>query len=391
MILATPAGDRETFSFDMPPIPPHSLMHGGISYSGRAVDGSSAAGLPAFLRAVRLLSETIAMLPLRTYQGEGAEKVETPAGVLRRPNDEMSAFAVWEYAVASMVLSGNFFAMKVKVRGQVKALYPLDPRNVAVKVDGGRIAFKVRKGKDTVTYTRDDVLFIPGILLDSPVVGVSIVDNFRHSLGTYLDRQEFESRYLKNDAAVGVVLKHAGNVLPEQREEIRAGFESRHAGQGSAGRPAVLWGGWEMERLPISARDAQFVESSAMSVREVARMTGVPAGLLDDPDAPGGIAPEHENMRFQTYGVGPWQTRIEQGLAADPDMLPSGTCAEFDNRELLRADLKTRMEAAHSARQAGIATANELRPDFGLSPDHPDGDVLLATPVGGAPNTPAGE
>lgn len=390
MILATPSGDRETFSFEMPPIPPHS-MAGGVSYSGRVVDPPVAAGLPAFLRAIRLLSETTAQQPLRAYKGEGAERTQIAPGVLRTPNEDMSAFQVWCYAVTSLLLSGNFFALKVKVRGRVAALYPLDPRNVRVKVKGGKLRFIVKSGATTTEYGRDEILFIPGITLDSPIIGASIVDVFRQSLGTYLDRQEFESRYLRNDASVGVVLKHQGNVLPEQREAIRAGFEARHTGAGNSGRPAVLWGGWEIDRLPVSARDAQFVESAAMSVREIARMTGVPASLLGDPDAPGGIAPEHENMFFLTYGVGPWQTRIEQGLSTDPDLLDADVFAEFDNRELLRADLKTRMEAAHSARQAGIATANELRPDFGLSPDHPDGDVLLATPVGGAPNVPAGE
>jgi HK97 family phage portal protein len=142
--------------------------------------------------------------------------------------------------------------------------------------------------------------------------------------------------------------------------------------------------------LPLSAKDAQFVESASLSVREIGRMLGVPSGLLDDPEPGAKLAPEHENMRFLTYGIAPWQERIEQGLESDPDIVPDDSmCVEFDNRQLLRADLATRMNAAHAARQAGIATANELRPDFGLPGNHPDGNVLLATPVGGAPNEPA--
>lgn len=399
MILKSRGKDYEAFAFEMPPIPRPSQWGSAVSYSGRNVVTSEAAGLPAFLRAVRLLSETTSQQPLRLYRevGEDREVVTgTPqVKLLRRPNDEMTGSQVWEFAVASMVCAGKFMAIKVKVRGEVKALFPLDPRLVGIKVEDGKLVFKVRSSATSAevkTFTREDILYIPGILLDSPLIGVSVIENFRHSLGTYLDRQEFESRYLKNDAGVGVVLKHAGNVLPDQREEIRAGFEARQQGAGNAGRPAVIWGGWEIDRLPISARDAQFVESAALSVREIARMTGVPAGLLDDPDAPGNIAPEHENMRFLTYGLAPWQTRIEQGLRADPDILKDDDlCVEFDNRELLRPDLRTRMEAAHRARQAGIATANELRPDFGLSGDHPDGNVLLATPVGGAPNTPAAD
>lgn len=398
MILRTGGRDYEaSYAFEMPPIPRPSQFGSAVSYSGRYIVPSEVAGLPAFMRAVRLLSETTAQQPLRLYNESDKEKTAitgTPESkLLRRPNEEMTGFQVWEYAVACLVCAGKFLGLKVKQGGRVRAIFPLDPRMVTIKVEDGEIKFHVRTSSTSTkvkVYTRDEVLYIPGILLDSPVIGVSVVEAFRHSLGTYLDRQEFEARYVKNDAAAGVVLSHEGNVTPQQREEIRAGFESRQAGPSNAGRPAVIWGGWSAERLPISARDAQFVESAALSVREIGRMTGVPAGLLDDPDAAGNLAPEHENMRFLTYGLAPWQTRIEQGLRADPDLLTDeGLCVEFDNRELLRPDLKTRMDAAHSARQAGIATANELRPDFGLPGNHPDGDVLLATPVGGAPNTPA--
>jgi hypothetical protein len=41
-------------------------------------------------------------------------------------------------------------------------------------------------------------------------------------------------------------------------------------------------------------------------------MLGIPSGLLNDPNAPGGDSPEQENMRLLQHGVAPWMTRLEQ-------------------------------------------------------------------------------
>lgn len=406
MIVATPQGDhRVQFSgaFDSStPIPTASQWAGSgaaFAYAGRRVSYLDAAGLPAFLRGVRLLSETVAMMPAGIYRGDGRDRQPVDdakqLAVLRRPNDDMTAFQAWTFAVASM-LRGNAYLWKVKTtKGGVQKLYPLPPDIVTPKYEPGREPrFEIRDrpgGRVTRTVGRDQIIHIPGITLDSPYIGVSVVVAHRHGLGTMLGRQEFEGRYLANDGSPGVVLSHESSPTAQQRAEVRAGYEAKHTGPSNAGRPAMLWGGWSIDRIGVSLSDAQFIEASNYGVQDVARMLGIPSGFLGDPAAPGGDSPEQENMRFLQFGAAPWMTRLEQGLGSDPDFFPvADMTVELDPRELLRADLKTRYDAYRLARQGGWITANEIRADEGR-PNIAGGDELQQTPVGGAPNAPAPE
>jgi HK97 family phage portal protein len=182
-----------------------------------------------------------------------------------------------------------------------------------------------------------------------------------------------------------VILKHPGNPSPEQRREVRDGFEARH--QGQPGRPALAWGGWDFDTLPINLQDAQFIEAKQYSVQDIGRMLGIPSGLLNDPNAPGGDSPEQENMRLLQHGVAPWMTRLEDALEADADLFPEPDWSvEMDDQGFLRADIQTRWNAYRLGRQGGWITANEVRAREGL-PGVDGGDQIQETPVGGAPNS----
>lgn len=395
MILQTPFGRRELRSASLydgsDRIPRASRYGGSVGFSGERVNLQSATGLPAFMRAVRLLCETAGMLPLEVGRGRGGlftVEESAPQWPLlhEQPNEDMSPMDCWAYVVASL-LRGNAYVQKLKARGRVVELYPLDPGRVAPKVENGSIVFHVKDGNKTTVLTKADLIHIPGLLLDDPCVGVSLVQAFRNPLATHLARQRFEGRYLANDGTPSVVINHPDkNLSEEQRQALRDSYTAKHSGPDNAGRPAVMWGGVTLDKISVSLSDAQFVEAQNFAVQDIARMTGVPAGLLGDPEAPGSDSPEKENMRFLTYGLSPWLTRLESGLWMDDDLFPDKKLRpRFNADELLRVDFATRAAADHKLRQAGIATVNELRPHYGLGP-HPDGDELQQTPVGGAPN-----
>lgn len=393
MILTTKDGSkRELFAgFDSSvPIPRPHMQGATWALSGERIDLNAAIGLPAFLRGLRLIAETSAGLPFCLYRGYGKARRPIDSApqltILRRPNDDQTSFNVWSYTFVSMLL-GNAYLYKVKVRREIRALYPVNPKFVIPDYSGDRPVFALKDreyGPVVREVGRGEIIHVPGILLEDPYVGVSVVAAERNAIGLDLARQRFESRHIANDAKPGVVLKHPGMPTKEQRDELREGYETRH--QNQPGRPALMWGGWDISTLPVSLDDAQFVETKAFSVQDIARMLGVPAGLLGDPDAPAGDSPEQENMRFLQYGLKPWMTRLEQGLAFDMDLFPEPDWdVEFDERGFLRADIKTRYDAYRLARQGGWITANEIRAEEGRESAE-GGDEIQQTPVGGAAN-----
>lgn len=373
------------------PIPRPSQWGTMITHSGERISFDGAAGLPAFLRGVRLISETAAGLPMGLFRGYGDNRVPMPLApqnaILRRPNPDSSPFSVWSYVFTSL-LRGNAYLWKLKVRNNLKFLYPINPSLVIPKYEGDRPTFELRDreyGPVMQTVSRNEIIHIPGILLENPHVGVSVVAAHRHGLGNELGRQRFEGKYIANDASAGTVLKHAGNPSSEQRSEIRASYEARHTGSVNAGRPAVVWGGWELDHMPVTLQDAQFIESKRFGVQDIGRMLGIPGALLNEPD---GLrqTPEEENLRFLLHGLTPWMNRVELGLATDPDLFPEPDWqVNFDEHGFLRADIKTRWDAYRLGRQGGWITANEIRAREGLE-DVPDGNEIQQTPVGGAAN-----
>lgn len=115
-------------------------------------------------------------------------------------------------------------------------------------------------------------------------------------------------------------------------------------------------------------------------------MFGIPPGLLNDPEDKSHHTIEQENIRFLQFALDPWMTRLEQAIANDPDIFPeTDWTVEFDPARLLRTDIQTRFDAYRLARQGGWITANEIRATEGYKPID-NGDEILQTPVGGAPN-----
>lgn len=354
-------------------------------------DDDALEAVPAAGAAVRILAETAGLLPVIVRTGHRGDPDSAPdpssweAGLLAQPNLEQSPFDTWSYAVASLQRGGAYFLKGKDARGRVAELHVLDPRRITVRVKGGELGFIIREGNGSRTLTRSEIIYVPGYLSRSPYVGCSVVANYATSIGAALALERFQSRYFENDAAPGGVITVPGNPRKPQRDELRESWEARH--RGNPGAVGILWGGATYDAVGINLHDAQFIEAQGWTVAQVARMYRVPLKMLTgDADESN---PEVENLRFATYSLQPWTARIEQALSLDRDLFAGGSrYAQFNLEPLLRANFSVRATSYREARQGGWMTANEIRRREGLG-DHPEGDELQKTPVGGAPNTVA--
>lgn len=405
MILATRHGNRESRGSLFTPasldfsqtgrIPLNSET--GMSYAGKPVTFGNAVGIPAVLRAYRLISETVGAMPLQVV-GDSPDGRQEPQRTAPQwamlhdvPNPPYgNAMAVWSYAIVCM-LRGGVVMQKLRARGQLIGVEPISPARYGGKPvwENGQLVAKIRDpatGKTTTLKlgSGQDGLYVPGILLEDPYIGVGVIEAERHALGNPIARQAFEGRFLANDGGVTVVLKNPADVDETQRKQIREGFEKRHRGQ--PGRPALMWGGWEMEKLSLSLQDAQFIESQKFTVLEVARMFGLPPRKLGETDSPPPKDSRQDDVDLLKYGLMPWIEKLCQGLHLDDDVFPDKALQpKFLTDGLLRAEPDIRNGAYLKARQAGWMTANEIRQLEGMPP-HEGGDELQLTPVGGAAN-----
>ena len=117
---------------------------------------TTAMQMTAVYSCVRILSETVAGLPLNVYKyndSGGKEKAfKHPLYLLLHdePNPEMTSFAFRETLMSHLLLWGNAYAQIIRnARGEVVALYPLMPNKMTVDRDqNGRLFYLYQRGSE---------------------------------------------------------------------------------------------------------------------------------------------------------------------------------------------------------------------------------------------------
>ncbi|MGJ7306390.1 phage portal protein, partial [Morganella morganii] len=110
------------------------------TYSGRRVSPQLAMQLTAVFSCVRVLAESVGMLPCSLYEQLETGNRRAVRERLNRllsvnPNNYMTPQEFWELLIACLCLRGNFYAYKVKALGEVVELLPLDPSSVTPKLN----------------------------------------------------------------------------------------------------------------------------------------------------------------------------------------------------------------------------------------------------------------
>ena len=110
------------------------------TYTGKQISSQRAMRLTAVFSCVRVLAESVGMLPCNLYHLNGSLKQRATGERLHKlisthPNSYMTPQEFWELVVTCLCLRGNFYAYKVKAFGEVAELLPVDPGCV---VCGGR-------------------------------------------------------------------------------------------------------------------------------------------------------------------------------------------------------------------------------------------------------------
>jgi len=373
----------------------------GYSVATPYASVSNSAGLPVASAAIRLLSESLGMMPLKVWRGDPPEREEVRDSwqwtrLHDMPNDETPAGDFWQDAETSIESTGNAFVWKAVTRRPVSSpediqLFVMDPNGIEVKRENGRKVFEVWENGEKKTYTTRRILHIRGwTLTPGAVQGISPIALHRESLGKYLATEEFESRFFSNSAKPPGIIQVPGDLKEGDADELRRLWYERYGGLSNAHTPAILKNGATWQSVGLSLQDAQFIEQKRYGLEDIARIFRISAVGLLGAYAQGQQTPSvgDDLERFLQIDMNPRITRIQAALKIDRDLFPDPEMfPEFEPNAVLRPDIKTRYAAYKDAAQGGWLTGNEIRALENLPP-HPDGTSLQQTPVGGAPNPP---
>lgn len=344
--------------------------------SGETIDGGDVLALSTALACTKLLSDTIASLPLGVYRdlgnGHAEPMVDHPLWRLlhRAPNAEQTVVDFWGGGCTSLELRGNMVTRKVRgVSGNVVALLPLawDYLRVWRRDDG---ALRYTFGEEE--YGADDVLHIRGFG-GAPEGGLSTIALACETFASAKAVNRAAGKVFANGVRASGVLMLEDSLSGPERSELEDILGSKFAGAQNAGRPMILDRGMKWQALSINPDEAQMLESRRFSVEEVCRIFGVPPHMVGhtEKSSSWGTGIEAQTTGFLKFTLRSRLKRIETALEQQlltPDDIARGVSIQFNLEGLLRADSAGRTAFYSSGLQNGWLTINEVRAKEGLPP-----------------------
>ena len=357
----------------------------GSTTSGKTVNERTAMQTTAVYACVRVLSETLASLPLHTYKHteRGKEKaIDHQLYYLLHdePNPEMTSFVFRETLMGHLLLWGNAYAQIVRDgRGNVLALYPLLPDKMTVdRTAGGELYYEYQKDTGTMILRSEEVFHIPGLGFDG-LVGYSPIAMAKNAIGMAIATEEYGAKFFANGANPGGVLEHPGVVKDPKR--VRESWNAVYQGSDNAHRVAVLEEGMKFQSIGIPPEQAQFIATRKFQLNEIARIFRIPPHMIGDLEKSSFSNIEQQSLEFVKYTLDPWVARWEQAIQRIliRQDEKKDYFVKFNVDGLLRGDYQGRMNGYAIGRQNGWLSSNDIREleDMNRIPDELGGDLYL--------------
>jgi len=343
---------------------------GGATDSGVRVSSTLAMQLSISYACDRVLSETIAQLPLISYMrrvaDDGRDR-DTTADISKllhdQPNENMTSFEFRRLMQHNVNMRGNAYAEIIFLpNGRIDALIPLHPDWVTIQLmkDGSlRYTYTDPWSREKRIILSSSMFHIKGYS-DDGLVGLNPIQVQRNSIATTIAGRAYDARFFANDAQTpGVVTMPGSFQDSDDRAQWLKDYNKRHRGKRQHSIELFEFG-MEYTATAMKNIDAQFIEGMKYRDVDVARIFRVQnhkVGILDDATFSN---IEEQNIDFVQNTILPIAVNWEQAIKRDL-IINDNLFAEFLLEGLLRGDTKAQTEAASKAIFGGWMNRNEVR------------------------------
>lgn len=349
-----------------------------------AVNSDSAMRLSAVFACLRILSEAISTLPLDTFIRQNGARFPyrpRPEYLSFQPPNQGSRVDYLSQVMLSLLIDGNaFVATPRNGLGVPVDLIVLDPTKVEINRVNRRVEYRV---SGELVDMPLDMMHIKGMTLPGHLRGLSPIAYARETIGLGLAAQRFGKKFFENGSLPGAVIEAPGTMSKEAIKRFKDTWEDNHAGVANANRIGVLTEGARLTKVSVAPNDAQFLETRAFQVPDVARIFGVPPHLIADASnsTSWGSGLAEQNLAFGQFSLRPWIERIEDahGRLLTTHGLPN-VFVKLNLDALLRASLKDRYESYAIGINNRFQTVNEARRLEDMAP-LPGGDEFYSEPT----------
>jgi HK97 family phage portal protein len=222
------------------------IAAGSNTYAGPSVTEDNAMRSSAVYACIRIISESIASLPLDVYKRQGRNKNKATNHALYPvlhdlANPAMTAFEWRELTMAHALLRGNAWSqIEFDSFGNVIELWPLNPAMMeGYEFRGNQLYWLYRNPDNQVQAMNGQIIHHVkglgnGFMGQSPIQWAG-----RQAVGLSLAAEEYGARFYSNGARPGLILRHPNKLSPGAADRLKASFASEHQGLSNAHRTKI--------------------------------------------------------------------------------------------------------------------------------------------------------
>lgn len=339
-----------------------------MNSAGEPVTVETALGVPSIFAAVNFLSGTLASLPIGVYKRAtdgSVQKTDSDITALlnEAPNSGMSSFTWRKHGFDQTFTGGRQLTfIERDGRGQIIALWPLDPDGATVVRKDGVVTYTYRENRKVTRYDASEIIDIPFMLKANGLLHRSPIMSNAEVVGMAIAATKYGGAYFRS-----------GGVPPFA---IEGGFQSAGAMSRAADdfdeavkksakdkrQVLVLPTGLTIKTIGTDAEKAQLIETQRFLVEQVARIYGLPPVFLQDLTHGTFANVEQQDLHFAKHVLRRWVKQFEDELNLKLfGWKVRDQFVKVNLDGLLRGDFKTRMEGYASGIQSGVLTPNEAR------------------------------
>ena len=334
--------------------------------------------LSTVYRCVDLISDSIAVLPLETYNLD-AGGFKTPAKnnpiyhvLMTEPNEDMTRYVFFKTLVTSVLLRGNGYAyIERNSRGEPIQLIYIPSEKVTIEWINDRNSIRRKRyriAEFSGLVEPKDMIHVLNFSYDG-IVGVSTLTHAAQTIGIATDSESHAAGFFKSGGNISGVLSADINLNQEQKDQNYEEWERRtHPITGKPNGIVILSKPFKYEPISVSPKDSQLLESRLFNVSDICRFFSVSPVKAFDLTKSSYSTVEATQLQYLTDTALAVITKVE--LEINRKLFNRSEWgsikSEFDTSALLRTDKSAQSEYWRKLFNIGAVTPNEVRREINM-------------------------
>lgn len=263
--------------------------------------------LSAVWACVRILSETVGILPIhlykRTDRGREHQYDHACHRILQTPNSYSNRYDLMHFLMIFCTLWGNGYARIYRDRlHRPQRLKFYHPARVEPFLTEDEVLFYRLDNGEMLPC--DDMIHLRGLSTNG-IKGKSPIAVHRDNLELSYSAQKYGDLFFAQGGNMSGVFKYPSTLKPEAYERLKKDLLAQSIGLHQSHLPLLLEGGMTYERISIPPEDAQFIATRKFQKTEIATIYGVPPHMIADLERATNNNIEHQGMEFVMYCLMP--------------------------------------------------------------------------------------